>query len=442
MEKIRTTETGASGILAYTERMIFFLVPDCLWRFRYRDTLPLKLLRLIFIAVLSVSAGVVQAVTVNAIQSGTVQSTGNGVVTVNVSAVDMAKSLLVFQTRHRSDRPTGSTIRGELASSTALTFSRATNESSVIDIQWYLVEFASGVSVQRGTAVQSSATTRVSLPVSLGSHKRAFVLISKSVASTDVSFDDNDPVVAELVSASRLEIRAAAANSAHVVAWQVAEVTDRSADVSRGSTRLTDNGERSVTDEFRPEVDRAKSLLLSSWNSADSGNDIDERLITAFFDDASHVMFRRGDNGGDDVDEIVYEVVSFSDGTSVQSGNLQFNPGETSKTATISAIDPRYSLPLSTVQAYGGQAMGNTTYSSDDVVGESAFTMSLTPSSVTVTRSSSMGTSRVDYQVVSFPAAAGGGGGGGGSSACASIAADYPLYSQSSIIVGTNGRIN
>ncbi|MBL4681843.1 MAG: LamG domain-containing protein [Pseudomonadales bacterium] len=352
---------------------------------------------------LNLFASVAHGATVKIVQSGTTQSTGNGTVTVNVSSVDMNKSFLIFQITTNSNRPPGSTLIGKLASTTTLEFIRNTNETSTIDIQWYLVEFESGVFVQRGEVFQSSSTVNVTLGTTLGSLSQAFVLYSKYTSSGDSSFDGDDPIHGVLTSSSNLRFKVHAANNNHQIHWQVVEFTDASLLVQTGYSGINNSGTLFVDENFGSSVNLAQTMLLAGFYSNDSGSDVDERLATAQLLDSTTVRFERGDTGGDDLNEISYQVIEFSDGTSVQTGLASFLSGESAKTITLSSVDIARSIALATVQIMGGQNMGRTDYGGDDIIGEAAFTMSLQSStSLLVQRASSNGNSEVQWQVIEF----------------------------------------
>ena len=101
-----------------------------------------------------------------AVQSGTTSIDSNGgtnTITVPITSVNTASSFLIFQTRHNGNRPVNSMIRGRIASATTLEFVRVSNEVAPgvpINIQWYVVEFSSGVNVQRGEVSQTATTIR------------------------------------------------------------------------------------------------------------------------------------------------------------------------------------------------------------------------------------------------------------------------------------------
>ena len=120
------------------------------------------------------------AATINTVQSGTATSAGTGTVSVPLApAVNPAQSFVIFQSRHNLNRPPGSMIRGTInAAGTAVDFTRVTNEASTMEIQWYVAEFTSGVSVQRGQINQTAATLNIGIPqgfTGVSSLSQAFV---------------------------------------------------------------------------------------------------------------------------------------------------------------------------------------------------------------------------------------------------------------------------
>jgi len=385
------------------------------------------------------------AAVVASVQSGTTSSTGNGTVTVGVTSVDMSKSFLIFQTRHSGNRPASSTVRGELTSGTTLAFTRSTNESSTIEIQWYLVEYTSGVSVQRGSTTQNSTAVTVTLGSSVGSTSDAFLLYSKTPKSTDSSYGTDDPITGLITATDKIQFKANSTNSNHIIAWQVIEFTDGSLNVQTGTDSITDSGATTATDSFGSTVDLTSTFLLAGWRSGDEGADIDERLITAKFSSTSSVQFTRGDSGGDDVDEITYQVIEFTDGTKVQSGTASFSSGETSKTVAISTVDTLMTVPLATIQVGDGQNKGNTEYSGDDISGEGSFTLSIiSATSLNIARNSSNSVSTMNWQLIDLSGASGGGsgGGGGGSMTCTALNSSYGIVAGGGITVEKDTEIN
>ena len=177
-----------------------------------------------FAALFSVA---LSAAEVSSLQRGTAQSTGNGDVVVTLpQSVDPSRSVLFFSSRHNSDRPPGSMLRGRLSGSTTVTFTRVSNQTSAIDINWTVVEFASGVSVQRGTFNMTSSIRNIALSQSVASTSQAFVLWSKTPAATDSVYSQDDPVGGYLLNTSTVRFSVVNANSSHVIDYQVIEYTN------------------------------------------------------------------------------------------------------------------------------------------------------------------------------------------------------------------------
>lgn len=346
------------------------------------------------------------AAQVASIQSGTATSTANGTLVVNISAVDLTRSFLVFNARHNSNQPPGSTIRGEMASSTTLEFTQVNDSSNTINIQWYVVEYQSGVKVQRGTTTQSHYTKNVTLPTPIASTNRAFVLVSKSVDDGDSIYSGDDPMTARITSTSNVRFETWSSNSDHVIAWQVVEFTN-AADifVQSGSTYITSSSMTTRDVTLSTSVEPANTIVLTGYYSSDDGSDIDERLIRAELLDSTTLRFQRADDGGDDLDSIVYQVIEFKDGTTVQSGTTSFSSGTGTQTAAIASLDTSTAIALSTLQAYSGQSLGMTTYNSDDIVGTAAFTIGFNSSTqLGLQRNHTGGTSTVNWQVIDYSA--------------------------------------
>lgn len=238
-------------------------------------------------------AGASGAATVSSVQSGTASSTANGTLTVTITSVDTTKSMLIFQTRHSSNRPVGATVRGRIASATTLEFVRSTDEVSpaTINIQWYVVSYASGVKVQRGEFNQSSATTNVTI-TAVAAVAQCFVTWSKTTINSSNAYNDDDPVVGELTSTTNLQFRGNA-TTGHTVSWQVVEYTS-SADIAvqKGTTSMSGTT-TSVTATLSPAVDVNRTFVLVGYRAAGTGSDMGARMVRAQLTNSTTVTIDR-----------------------------------------------------------------------------------------------------------------------------------------------------
>ena len=348
------------------------------------------------------------AAEVAGVQSGTATSTGNGTLVVNLSrAVDPARSVLFFHTRHDSNRPPGSMVRGALQSATTLSFTRVSNETSLIDIHWSVVEFSAGVRVQRGQFNQTSTNLTIGLAQPVASTAQAFVLWSKTTTATDTSWGSNDPIGGRLVNNAQLEFRAEQAASTHLVEYQVVEFTDP-ADilVQSGDSPGLVGGNSSRNVNLPTNFDPASTFVLAGYTSDDSGSDVGERMMRAEVLDANTVRFSRQATG-DGIDRIIWQVVELRDGSRVLSGIEDFTSGQLARSVTLSGtVDTARSVAFSGVQPVGGQNMGSSAYRGDDVIGVGSFTFDLAANTLGIQRNNAADDASVGWFVIEFNRAA------------------------------------
>ena len=339
------------------------------------------------------------------VQSGTATSTGNGTVTVNITSVDTSKAFLIFQTRHSSNRPGGFMLRGRIASSTTLEFTRVTPESSTINIQWYVVEYLSGVKVQHGTVSQGTQAT-INVPITaVSAISQAFILWSKTPHPSDTVWSGDDPLTAELTTTTNLQFKIGQVISdQHEIAWQVVEFTD-AADilVQKGTTSLT--GSNLSTDVTLPTgVDINRTFLLVGYRSTGTGADIGRRMMRAQLINSTTLRLDRAvGHSSDPLSEIIWHAIELKDGSTTQRGTANLASGAASAAVSISPIDPTRSVAFSAVQPVGGQNLGMSSYVGDDILGVGSATMELTSNTLTLRRNSTVAATDIGYFVVQFP---------------------------------------
>ena len=343
-------------------------------------------------------AGSVQAASVSGVQSGSVTITTQGTTTVNIAPVVMSRSVLFFSSRHNNNRPGGSMVRARLASSTSIEIVSVRN--ATFTVQWYLAEFASGVNVQRGSVNQTGSTINVGI-TPVAALNQAFVTWSKTPATSDSVWSQDDPIIADLTATNNLQIRVNNANGSHVIWWQVVEFTNPAdINVQRGTASLT--GAATAATAAITAVDLSRSFVLAGFRTSGSGSDIDERLMLADFPNATTVRFLRGDSG-DDITEIGWQVVELLDGSTVQGGLAVLANAATTSNQALTAVDLARAVAFGSVQAAAGQSLGGTLYDTDDIIGYASTTLTLnSPTQVTAQRAVGGETSAVGWFVVEF----------------------------------------
>ena len=335
------------------------------------------------------------------VQSGTVQSAGNGSVTAAITAVDRSKSFLVFSTRHSLDRPVVA-VRGRIAANGAsVEFVRETDETSTVDIAWYVVTYPCGVIVQHGEATGSPVTTDVALdPIT--ATDQAFVLFSKSAEWFDGAWSDDDPTVAEITSTTNLQFRHAGVDTAHRIFWQVVEFTDPATiSVQRGATSIV--GTDLISTVTLPTaVDTTRAFPLVSFRMNDGTiSNVGAHMIGARLTGPSTLVIERSTAGTNDIIEILWEVVELNDRSTVLHNEVTLDAGVASALLTIPSLAEDKAYAFATVQGGHGQSLGQTPYAADDISGVSSFTLELEPDVLILTRANTAAAASVGWVVVS-----------------------------------------
>lgn len=337
-----------------------------------------------------------------AVQRGSTTSTANGIRTVTITAVNPAKAFLLFSTRHNSNRPVGSEVGGRIASSTTLEFHRSTDEASpvTIAIEWSVVEYNCGVSVQRGTAAPNTPTTDVTI-AAVNSVAAAFVTWSKVTNPADTTWGGNDPLVGELTSTTNLQLRQDVSATATIY-WQVVEFTDPTKiNVQKGSTSLTGGG-LSTTATLGTAVTTSRTFVLVGARRPDAGVDIGSGMVRARLTNSTTITFDRS-VANYDVTEISWQAIELKEGSVVQSGSSSLGAGTVSATAAITAVNLARTTSFLSSQVNGGQNGGRTAYVTDDIIGVACATAALTSTTqLTLTRSNTAASADFAWFVVSW----------------------------------------
>ncbi|MDC4228074.1 MAG: hypothetical protein MPW15_28545 [Candidatus Manganitrophus sp.] len=327
------------------------------------------------------------------VQTGTANATADGTFTVNIpSAVVPARSFLIFNARHNSNRPVGSYIRGRIASATTLEFVRVTDEGPgmpPINIRWYVVEYDSGVSVQRGETTQSATTINLRAAqgfAGVAAINRAFVTWSKTPTDTDVAYSFNDPIIGEITATNNLQFRVDTAAATHIIWWQVIEYTNGAITVQDGTTTFPNNVLTRTLVPATP-LNAANSFVLVGYRTSDGPLDVGARMLRAQINAGNVVIDRSIDSGtgGDqDITEAHWQAVSFGDGSLVQGGSENFPANDPQEIVALATpVDPDRSVAFASVQPVSGQSMGRSPMiGSDaqdvDIIGIGSVTMALT----------------------------------------------------------------
>ncbi|WP_095976789.1 putative metal-binding motif-containing protein [Melittangium boletus] len=290
---------------------------------------------------------------------------------------DLTKSFLVFQATTTTDNPNDSFVHCKLERTQVSCGRVGTQEDA--NIQWQVVELASGLRVQHLVSGCTGLTTSVKF--NAVDMNKSFVLYSSSQIGTKTG--SNDFAGVQLVSPTQVDIVLNYDCNEHTYVVQVVEF--EGATVSRDNKGPMTTSEMSATG-LEPEQETARTVLLSTLQTTvETDADICNRMVRAEISTVNSVAFTRGADATNcanaDVARIHWERISFPAGTRVQSKVLTVGDKNKIATATLDTpVDATRTLLLSSSQINGGQANGETSYRAKDIPGVAAGRLTLTPS--------------------------------------------------------------
>ncbi len=325
-------------------------------------------------------------------------------------AIDLSKSFLVFGVEQADNSPEEEWVRGQIIDTTTLRFTRTvvSTDNNDIIIRYHVVEFESGVAVQRGTLTDpSSGANDISLSPSVDLSK-SIALVSASNTGSNLS--DDEFYRAELPSTSTLRITVVDGNANDVVEWQVIEFADSA--VQSGTVSFgTSDTVKPVT--LPTTVDADKSWLSLSYSSdTGTGLDLGQKMVRGELStDGTTLTFTR-ENSGQALD-LAYFLVEFTDETTVQRGTATLSSAELEDQVTLTTVDPEHALPI---LAGLYDRMGSTAFSTNDTPGISSAHLAVNGagSELTIRRGLDDAAASFVWQVIEFDAQPTSSGGGSG----------------------------
>lgn len=268
---------------------------------------------------------------------------GSSSVTVSITPIDRTKSILLFGfSKVGNSAPTDDCIRGQLTADGQIVFAR-TGTVNAVTINWQVITFSSGVTVQRGTSNfgKFQADTDIAInPVNLG---KAVVFQTVAQLGGLADYDDMQRIYFADNSTIRISLPVDTVNVDKISDWQVVEFEDAS--VTSGSYSIgatTTSGTATV-----PALDPAKTLLFHSYSvNPGSGFVANRNAVRGRITDSTTLTFDRF--AGDSVPITGhYFLASFSDNTVVQHGTGAYSSTQGTQTVTLTeAVDQSASIIL------------------------------------------------------------------------------------------------
>lgn len=318
------------------------------------------------------------------VQHGTSNMTSTSL-TITISSVTLANSILFFSFAASSTNAADNNAACNLSTSTTITCSRAAATSSWVDVNWYVAEFVSGVTVQRGAIANVVTNLATINPVNTSS-----TFTSGADTNAGTAIGNDDWAITWLQNATRINATAGTTNTDFVY-WQAIDYSG--AKVQRGLT----NGDTIQLNATITEVNESKSFVRGTFFiSSSTGNPANSAGLLNFTN-STRIQTKKVTTGTNTI-RTAWEVVEFTGDEFVQSGDLNLPAG--TKTATVDLpINVNISASVVEVGMFNGLC-GNTTATAWT---ECYTTANLTTkNTVTIWRTTAASSVWVHWSVISF----------------------------------------
>jgi len=311
------------------------------------------------------------------------------------------KAFVVFSGQTGSDP---SNVMKATLSKTGVTIERQAHGSEATTVKGFVVEGASGIRVRRGS-VTIDTTSRIDVDVSdyVSDITKAFVLFSQEVGAGSIIDQSDLPQVYLRTSggAPTLSVQAKTVTgfTNNIVHYQIVEMDNISVqrNIGTGSVGLAGTSASATI----AAVDTAKTFLLYNGRAVNDVDRTDEWSVRGRLTSSTEVTFDR--DVGDGWINLRYEVVEFTDSTSVQNVAVSMAASTATSDDTIAAVDLDHAFALTGGNLISGQGMGKSAYGADDELGESCGALELTSTTnLRTTRDKSSAAADFEAFVIEF----------------------------------------
>lgn len=262
---------------------------------------------------------------------------------VTVPTVDPNKCIVVLSGLRSTGGDPTNTFVGHTLSATTLTLLRSGTPAAAT-INWYIIEFESGVYVQRLTGTALSATP-TNFTISAVDTSKTWLLATRH--TTGGTFNNNDFWRKRITTATNVQFDAQAADAGstvdtlQVISYDGCVVTDVSDTFASGSTTLN----TSVAAQ-----DLTATLLTQTYRIDANQNMPAGMCVYAYLSTSTNLLWTRNDTFAPAaLNQLVHAfLVQFNDRTRVQTVTGSMDSATTSENLAISPVETTRAAPVPT----------------------------------------------------------------------------------------------
>ena len=280
----------------------------------------------------TVAASASSAIVNGSFQSGTITNTTSNSSATLSTPVDITKSF-VYCGAKITGSSTANMITCQLSSPTTVTV-QSGSAATGTTTNWFVVEYANGVSAQRGSVNFANGDSFQDITISTINQTNTFALVYSRTSDTSTNQDERRTVRAYFTSNTNLRIERQDTGTSISVEWQVVQMT--SANVQSGTSTIA-NGFTNTTAVISS-LNTSKSFLFFSYNGDASIGGTETNLYTrGTITNSNTLTFTR--RGTSQSVSISWFAIEMTDGTTTQSGSVTIgaNNGGTAGIVNVTA---------------------------------------------------------------------------------------------------------
>ena len=283
-------------------------------------------------------------------QSGTVTVGGTNPLVVSLSTtVDSSKSFAYcnFQMNNSgADRATTC----QLATNGSSISIQSGNAGSATVVNWYVVEFAKGAFVQRGSnsllSTDTSMTINLSTAVDLS---RSFIIAYSRTTAGSSAIDEQRTLRYRFLSNSSMEILRNETGIVVDFEWQVIQLDGGR--VQSGIATIQ-NGFTTISSTISS-INVSNSFIILNTAAGSGVNGVEtDHYVQAYFNSSTQLSFVR--TGTNDTVDISWFAIEMVDGTTAQSGNVTVSATSASATSSLNTVDTTKTMIISSYKVETG----------------------------------------------------------------------------------------
>ncbi len=325
-----------------------------------------------YLVTVTIAASTNSAIVNGSFQSGTITNVINTSSATLSRPVDLSKSF-VYCGAKIGGSAAANMITCQLTSPTTVSVTSGQSSATGTTANWYVVEYAFGVTVQRGssnmtTGASGSGRTFQNITINAVDLTKSFVIVYTKTTNTSLDLDEERSVMGYFLNNTSLRLaRQSSSTFDTTTEWQVVEFSGANVQ-SSGSAPLTLAASASTVNQILgSSVDLTKSFLLFNVNASSGVIGREEQLyLRGRFSSTNTITFTRRGNDAVSLD-ISWYVIEMTDGTTVQNGSTTIaGGGGTSVAANLgSAVNTGKTMVVWTNDTVGENGVSNATSTQD-----------------------------------------------------------------------------